>query len=196
VAVAALKHISEEEYLALEIDAEEKHEYLDGRIFAMAGGSPEHALISSNVGRALGNLSGDGPCRVYSSDLRVKVEATGLNTYPDVTVACGELRRTTRKPQAATNPTIIVEVLSDMTREYDRGEKWRHYQALESLTDYVLVWQNKARVEHYARIEGGAWAYRLFEGLDKSLRIDSLDGDLSLAEVYRGVEFPETPVLR
>lgn len=196
MAVAALKFITEDEYLAAEAASTERHEYLCGQIFAMAGGSPEHALIAQNIGRELGNIAKGGPCLAYSSDLRIRVEATGLNTYPDVTVVCGELKRTEERPQAATNPALLVEVLSDSTREYDRGEKWRHYQTIGSLTDYVLVWQDRPRVEHYARQSDDAWTYRLVEGIGARLRLDSLGGELALAEVYRGVTFPEAPPLR
>jgi Uma2 family endonuclease len=196
MAVAALKFISEDEYLVSEEIAEHKHEYFGGQIFAMAGSSPEHALITSNVGRELGNLSKNGNCRVYSSDLRIRVERTGLNTYPDISVVCGDLRTTERAPRACTNPTLIVEVLSGSTQEYDRGEKWRHYQTIESLTDYLLVWQDRSRVEHYARQVENAWTYRLIEGLENTVQLHGLNGEVSLREIYRAVQFPPLPFLR
>ncbi len=196
MAVAVLKYISEDEYLALEEAAEEKHEYLSGQIFAMAGSSPEHALITSNAAIEIASLGRPHGCNVYSSDLRIRVEKTGLNTYPDVTLVCGKLIRTAQRPAGATNPTLIVEVLSESTREYDRGEKWRHYQTLASLTDYLLIWQDRPWVEHYVRMVDGAWMYRLIEGSESVVNIESIEGELLLAEVYRGVEFPEPPVLR
>lgn len=196
MAVAALKYVTEDEYLAQEICATEKHEWLAGQVYAMAGGTPEHSLIAMNIGRELGNLAKDRPCSVYSSDLRVRVAATGLNTYPDVTMVCGELKRTKQRPPAATNPTLIVEVLSESTQEYDRGGKWRHFQTLETLTDYILVWQDRPWVEHYSRLSPDRWQYRLVDGLGQSLPIESLAGELPLIEVYRGISFPEIPPLR
>lgn len=194
--VATLKDITEAEYLALEEKSGVKHEYYAGQIYAMAGGTPEHAQLSSSMGRELGNMLKDRPCRVFSSDLRILVETTGLHTYPDATVVCGELRLSDERPRAVTNPTLLVEVLSDSTRSYDRGEKWRHYQTIDSLTDYLLVWQDRPRVEQYTRQNSEIWTYRLVEGLEKSIRLDALGGAVSLADIYRGVEFPPAAPLR
>jgi Uma2 family endonuclease len=196
MAVAALKYLTEEEYLALEDVAEFKHEYFDGQIFDMAGGQPEHALITNNVGGELRTISKEGDCGVFSSDLRIRVPATGLYTYPDISMVCGELERTDHNPPAAVNPTLIVEVLSESTAAYDRGEKWSHYQTIDSLKDYLLVCQDRPRVEHYSRISGEDWKYRLIEGLDKSISLLSVEGQVSLKEIYRGVKFPPTPALR
>lgn len=195
MAVAALSFITEDEYVALEARAEEKHEYFAGRIYAMAGASPDHVQITSNIHVALAAIVRPRGCEVYGSDLRVRVEATGLNTYPDLTVICGKMRRTEQRPQAVTNPTLLVEVLSESTIGYDRGEKWRHYQTIESLTDYVLVWQDRPWVEHYVRQSEDEWTYRLVDGAEAKLRLENLGGELALAEVYRGVTFPENPAL-
>jgi Uma2 family endonuclease len=196
MAVADLNFISEEEYLEREEKALEKHEYYCGQIFAKAGGTPEHALILLNAGAELRAMMRDRPCAVYGSELRLRIEATGLNTYADATVICGEIRRTRQRPPAATNPKLIVEVLSKSTRDYDTGEKWRHYQTIDSLTDFLLVWQDRPRVEHYARQAGEMWTYRLIEGIDKRLDIASLGGHLDLSELYHGVNFPANPPLR
>lgn len=195
MAVANLKFIPEDEYLALEEQSDEKHEYHCGQIFAMAGGTPPHSQIASRALIELDKLALASGCVVYNSDLRIRVSATGLNTYSDVSVVCGELQVTDQRPPAATNPTIIVEVLSESTQAYDRGEKWRHYQTIESLTDYLIVWQDRPRVEHYVRQPGGMWGYQMLDGIDARLRIDTLGGDLAIAEVYRGVTFPDTPPL-
>jgi len=195
MAVATLKYITEAEYLALEELAGTRHEYYNGQIFAMAGGTPEHAQLSSSVGRELGNALRGKTCRVFSSDLRVRVEATGLNTYPDVTVVCGDLMLTKERPQALTNPTVLVEVLSESTEAYDRGEKWRHYQTIESLTDYLLVWQDRPLVELYTRQSEATWTYRLFEGLEAEFPLERIGGRISLAELYRGLQFPPSPTL-
>src|SRR5437868_714772 len=128
----AERYITEDEYLELEEKSEFRHEYHDGRIYAMAGATARHELITGNVIRELGNRVGSGPCAVYGSNLRIRVDATGLNTYPDAMVVCGELHLAGREPQACTNPSIIVEVLSRSTFGYDRGEKWFHYKQIES----------------------------------------------------------------
>jgi Uma2 family endonuclease len=189
MAVASLKYITEEEYLAFENASEVKHEYLRGQIFAMSGGSPEHALITTNVGSELRRVTRDSGCSVFSSDLRVRLEKTGLYTYPDISVVCGKLNLTDHNPPAVKNPTLIVEVLSESTSKYDRGEKWIQYQTLDSLMDYVLVWQDFPRIEHYTRMPGDAWKYTSIEGLEAVLVIESLSGEIPLSEVYRGVEF-------
>lgn len=196
MAVAALKFITEEEYLTLEDASEEKHEYYNGRIYAMAGGRPDHALITASVVTELGLLAKGSDCRVFSSDLRIRVSLTGLYTYPDVSVVCGELQATDHDPAAATNPALIVEVLSPSTMHYDRGEKWRHYQGIESLRDYLLIWHDRPRVEHYSRIAEGGWKYSLIEGIQEQLAVLCLSGKLALSDIFNGVEFPPSPPLR
>ncbi|MCA9685323.1 MAG: Uma2 family endonuclease, partial [Myxococcales bacterium] len=144
-------------YLEAEAAAEVKHEYLRGEVYAMAGGTPEHAALAMAVGAELTLALRGRPCRVFSSDLRVRIEATDLSTYPDITVVCGALERSAVDPQAVVNPTLIVEVLSDSTEAYDRGEKFSHYRRLPSLRAYVLVSQHEARLEAYIRNDDGAW---------------------------------------
>ncbi len=196
MAVAELKFITEEEYLAREEAAEYKHEYYMGQIFAMAGGTPEHSQIAGNCIRELGILAKNRRCVVYTSDLRIRIESTGLNTYPDASMVCGALRTTNDKPVAVLNPVLIVEVLSESTREYDRGEKWLHYRTIKSLKEYILIWQDRPLVEQFIRQDGGEWTYRLFEGLESSVALQSVDGDLPLMEICSVVTFPPKPVLR
>jgi Uma2 family endonuclease len=191
MAVATLRYVSEEEYLESEAISLVKHEYLAGQIYAMAGSSPEHALITNNVGAELRALAAAKGCSVYSSDLRIRVQATGLNTYPDVSVVCGQIEKTDQRPPAATNPVLLVEVLSESTEEYDRGEKWRHYQQIDALTDYLLVCTDWPRVEHYCRQSRDSWTYRQIEGLEAKLEIELFGGELSLFDVYRGIDFSE-----
>jgi Uma2 family endonuclease len=194
MAIAALKtYISEDEYVSLEDNAEEKHEYLDGYIYGMAGSSPEHSLLSSNVIQTVGPLARPKGCRVFTSDLRVRVSSTGLYTYPDATIVCGALITTNHRPPAAVNPSMIVEVLSESTHDYDRGEKWLHYQTIESLSDYLLIWQDRPIVEHYARLSDESWTYRMVEGLERSVPVETLGGALLLADIYRDIVFPEQP---
>lgn len=188
---AAPKWVSVEEYLALEERAEFKSEYFDGEIFAMAGGTPEHSLIAANLVRVLGNSLDDGPCRVYNSDQRVKIPDTGLFTYPDVTVVCEEPLFDGPQRRALINPTLIVEVLSETTEAYDRGDKFAHYRRLASLKEYVLVASDRCRIERFTRQQGGAeWTLAECSNPEGSLALPSLGCALSLPAVYRKVDLP------
>ncbi len=156
--------MSAQEYLAWEREQPSKHEYHLGEVFAMAGGSPRHNLLSNAMGAELrAALRGKG-CHVLSSDQRVSVDQGERYVYPDVVVACGGVK-IEGASDALANPSIVVEVLSRSTERHDRGEKWEAYQHLSSLTDYVLVAQGTARVEHYQREResDGSWRYRLLE---------------------------------
>jgi Uma2 family endonuclease len=149
-------HHTYAEYLGLEASSNVKHEFLGGQIYAMAGGTPEHAALAAAViGLLFGQLRG-GECRAYDSDLRVRTPS-GLATYPDVTVICGPSRRDEADPQAVTNPTLIVEVLSRSTEEYDAGDKFEHYKTLQSLRQYVLVSHRERSVEVWTRGEDAGW---------------------------------------
>lgn len=143
------------DYLALEEYSNVKHEYLDGVIHAMAGGSPEQGAITMRIGAALvAQLRGRG-CTVYSSDVRIRVAATGLSTYPDLSVACGERREDPLDPQALAEPVVLVEVLSPSTEAYDRGEKLRHYRQIPSLREVLLVAHDRHQIEIWRRSEDG-----------------------------------------
>jgi Uma2 family endonuclease len=181
-----------EEYLRLEREATERHQYFQGEIFAMAGGSPEHSLIISNVNGGLWSRLKGSPCRVYDSNLRVRIPKTSLYTYPDVTVVCGPLQLDPLDTRGETvlNAALIVEVLSPTTEAYDRVGKFDNYQSIESLREYVLVSQNVARVEAYLRRPDGAWLYTRAAGTDAEIRLHSLEITLPLAEVYAGITFP------
>ena len=173
------------DYLAHEEASNVKHEYLEGEIYAMAGGSPEHAELSVAVASALrGQLEGK-PCRVFSSDLRVRVAATGLTTYPDVTVVCGPLERDQEGRETVLNPTVVVEVLSDGTERYDRGEKFEHYKKISSFQEYVLLSQKEALVELWRR-EGDSWTRHEAKSGGR-LALKSIDCELVIDELYRGI---------
>lgn len=191
MALAARKTYTPEEYLALEFEAAYRSELVNGEIYAMAGASMAHIRISSNLlGEIHQQLKGK-PCRVYNSDLRVKVSATGMYTYPDVTVVCGldQMEKDT-----LTNPTLIIEVLSPSTEAYDRGEKFAHYRQLPSLEEYVLVSQDKVNVEHYLR-HGDDWLFSATDNIESALRLTSIDCIVPLSEIYSDVEFPAEPGL-
>lgn len=171
------------EYLAREAVAVERHEFLDGAVFAMSGGTPEHAALMAAVVVQLGQALRGQPCRVYSSDLRVRVKATGLTTYGDVTVVCGALQTDSDDKHACVNPALIVEVLSETTEAYDRGAKASHYRRIESLREYVLVAQTEPLVEVYRRNERGRWELAV-EARDGKAELSSLGVSLDVAELY------------
>jgi Uma2 family endonuclease len=155
----ARHHYTYEEYLAYERDSERKHEFESGEIFAMAGGSPRHSALASRISAALENTRPPG-CTAFQSDMRIRVLATGRATYPDASMVCGplELDDADRSGTTITNPTLVVEVLSPSTEDVDRGSKWRDYQLIPSLQEYVLVSQD-SRVETYRRLTTGTWEY-------------------------------------
>lgn len=171
------------DYLAFEREAETKHEYINGHVYAMAGGSPEHARLAARLSALLLQALAGRPCEVFSSDLRVRNRQTGRSTYPDVTVICGRIERAPDDQHAATNPLLIAEVLSEGTEMLDRGDKWRHYQRIPSLQTYVLVSQSEPRVEVYRRA-GDVWQYQA-AGAGEQLLLDDHGLCLEVDELYR-----------
>lgn len=171
-----------EEYLAFERESEIKHEFYDGEIFAMAGGTLRHNALALNIGAALRGTRSPG-CVGFQSDQRVRVLATGRTTYPDVTMVCGpiELDPGDVSKTTITNPTLIIEVLSPTTEQADRGEKWRHYQLIPSLQEYVLVSQIEPRIEVFRRQDLGSWEYR--DVREGSVALAS-GPSLNLASIY------------
>ena len=177
----ATRRMSLAEYLDLERTSDTKHEYVNGEVFAMAGGSPEHARLQARTIYLLTAALAGRPCEPFSSDLRVRVEATGRSTYPDVTVVCGHIARATDDEDAVTNPTMIVEVLSDSTAPDDRGDKWAHYQRIPSLRHYVLVSQKERRIEIYTREQHG-WHYE--DVRDGVVELPALQASFRVEELY------------
>jgi Uma2 family endonuclease len=178
------------EYMAFEAQSVEKHEYLAGEIYAMAGASPVHNRLCFKLAGLLERqLAGSG-CIGYSSDQKVRVEAADLNAYPDLTIVCGAPQYHPQEPMLLLNPHVIIEVLSPSTEAWDRGGKWMCYQQLESLTDYLLVSQERRQIEHYALEPGDAWRYVCETDPAGIITIDSINCRLPLAEVYQGIELP------
>jgi Uma2 family endonuclease len=155
--VARLHRYSFRDYLLLERDSTVRHEFLDGEIYAMAGGSVLHAALSSAAAVLL-QTQLRGRCRTYSSDLRVRVPATGLTSYPDLTVICGQVLTDPEDKETATNPSLLVEVLSPATIDFDLGDKFEHYRQITSLTAVVFVWQDRRQIEVRLRNDDGSWA--------------------------------------
>jgi Uma2 family endonuclease len=180
---ARLPHYTYADYRRFEEATNAKHEYLHGQILAMAGGTPEHAaLASALIGLFERQLAG-GPCYSFSSDLRVRVRATGLATYPDVTVICGDLERDPDDPNAAVNPTVLVEVLSPSTEEYDRGEKTAHYRTIPSLREYLLVSHRERRIERWSRNGTEDWELQN-AGRGEIVQVSALGIDVEVDAVY------------
>lgn len=193
--VPAGELFSFEEYVALEEIGGDKSEFLGGHIRVMARGTPAHAAIAANVIALLSAQLRDRPCRVFTSDLRIRVQATGLGTYPDVTVVCEHLETDPADPRGntVTNPRVLVEVLSPSTEEYDRGEKLAHYQRISSLAEIVLVAHDERRLEVWHR-EGDHWTLDVFRAGERA-GLASLGCDLDVTEVYRD-PFATGPSLR
>ncbi|PRQ04512.1 hypothetical protein ENSA5_07430 [Enhygromyxa salina] len=172
------------EYRALEREAKTKHEYLRGKVFAMTGGTLEHGRLAVRMSHLLTRELEARPCRVYSSDVRVRVDATDLDTYPDVSVVCGEPETAKSDAHALLNPIMLVEVLSDSTEAYDRGQKASHYRRIPSLRAYLLVSQHEPKLELQVRAEDGPWTLRE-AGAGERLVIEPLGIELDVDEVYR-----------
>jgi Uma2 family endonuclease len=181
------------DFLAHEEASSDKHEFLDGDIYAMAGGTPEHAALSVAASTLLSNqLATSGPCRVFSSDLRVRVMATNLVTYPDVTVVCGPLERDPESRVTVVNPTLLVEVTSDGTEDWDRGEKRENYQQIPSLKEIVVVSHRAPVVEVWRRDGGGSWASDLAKA-GEEIRLTSIGCVVRVDDLYRRAGWSPPP---
>ena len=188
-----------EEYLTIERDSEERYEYLDGEIYEMAGESPEHGRICTNLSGILYAQLRGKPCEVFSKDMKVRSGPVpkrgqtkkGLYSYPDLLVVCGELKFHDEHRDVLLNPSVIVEVVSPSTEAFDRGEKWTRYQIwLPELIDYLLVSQATPQIDHYHRRANGEWIYSLVNNLEASLQLQSIDCALQLTDVYDRIVFP------
>lgn len=192
------KRFTIEEYLALDRTSDERYEYLDGIVYAMAGESGGHADICVNLIGALHAQLRDTPCRVRSKDTKVRsaqsaepgTVAKGLFSYPDLLVICGEPQYMDDHRDVLLNPALIIEVLSDSTEAFDRGEKFRRYRAwLPTLTDYLLVSQDRPVIDHYRRGDDDQWVLVTYFGSETTLAVESINCTLRLAEVYDRIEF-------
>lgn len=191
--------LTPEEYLAIERKAETKSEYFAGEMFplgsmgkphdafAMTGATRRHNLVAGNVFAALHRQLAERPCEVYPSDMRVRIPATGLYTYPDVTVVCGEPKFEDDYLDTLLNPVVIVEVLSASTEAYDRGKKFEQYQHIETLVEYVLVSQEPYRVEQYVRQDVAQWLYLEAHRAEDVVKLNSINCEFALKDVYAKV---------
>ena len=186
--------LTPEQYLEIERKAEHKSEYYQGEMFAMAGATFAHNLVVGNTVRELGQQLLDSPCVVVSNDLRVRVASSDLYTYPDVVVVCGPPDLQDGHFDTLLNPAVLVEVLSPSTEAYDRGRKFERYQSIESLREYVLIALDRVHADLFTRQADGRWLLSSARSLEDSLTLESLNCHLSLAAIYRKVEF--TPPAR
>ena len=183
--------LTPEEYLEFERKSEIKHEYFDGEIFAMAGAKRRHNVINSNLGGLIWQHLRGKNCESYSNDMRVFVPETGLYTYPDLAVACGEPQFQDEVFDTLLNPILIIEVLSDSTEGYDRGKKFQHYRSIASLQEYILVSSDETRIEKYTRRGDGFWYLSEAVGREAEIEFSSVECRIALAEVYDKIDFSE-----
>jgi Uma2 family endonuclease len=181
--------LTPEQYLELDRASQFRNEYYNGRMYAMSGGSVPHAIIIGNLTRETGNALKGRPCFVAPSDLRVRVSADGLYTYPDVVVVCGELKVLDGRKDTVLNPILVIEVLSPSSEAYDRGFKSAQYRILETLQEYALVSQSEPRVETFRRQSSGDWLLSEAVGLESVCRFESVDSSVKLSEIYANVTF-------
>jgi Uma2 family endonuclease len=190
MSAAPRPRLTPKQYLAIERKAEFRSEFYNGEMFAMAGVSKEHSRVKENlIGELYVRLKGGG-CRTHSSDMRVKVSRTGMYTYPDIVITCGEERYEDAEVDTLLNPQVVIEVLSDSTEKYDRGKKFRHYQQIDSFREYVLVSQDEPVIERFVRQADGSWATTFVEGLDREFAFATVPVRVPLADIYAGVTFP------
>ena len=180
-----------EEYLEMEKDSTFKHEYYNGEIFLMAGTKADHNTITINLIVIMRHQLKGGPCRVFSSDMRVNVDENDLYTYPDLSIVCGQPTFRDNDQFNLKNPSVIIEVLSRSTKEYDRGDKFKLYQELRSLKEYILVDSQSVLVEHFIKNEQGEWIRSQYSQLSDTFIVEAADVALSVKEIYEDTQFPK-----
>lgn len=178
-------------YLEFERFSQERHEFLDGSVYAMAGESPDHSTICFNLYTAVGTRLKGGSCRGFSPNMKIATNESGLFSYPDLAVVCGSPTYFDETKDVLTNPVVIFEVLSPSTQSYDRGEKFLRYtNNISSLQDYLLISQERPLIEHYSKTSNGAWIKAEIAGLDSVLSLPSIACEIALSELYDLIDFP------
>ncbi|MFL5801299.1 MAG: Uma2 family endonuclease [Roseiflexaceae bacterium] len=178
-----------EHYLQFERSDHIKHEYFDGQIFALAGSSENHNLISAHILGILYTQVRKRPCKVYPSDMRVKIAKTMLYTYPDISIVCGTSVFDDAESDTLLNPTVIFEILSPSTEKYDRGKKFEHYRAIATLQEYILVSQNSHLIEQYTRQTDNTWLLTVHDAIESRVDLQSVNCMLLLADIYEDIIF-------
>jgi Uma2 family endonuclease len=185
------KRWTDEDYLTFELESEEKHEFVDGEIYLMSGASENHNIIVANILIALGVQIRQRPCKIYPSDMLVYTQVTGDYHYPDVSIVCGDSLIRREGKDILLNPTVIIEVLSPTTEQYDRGKKFQNYRTLDSLQEYLLISQDTQRIEHYVRQENNVWLFSDTTDTSAVIELPSISCTLALSDVYDKVIFEE-----
>jgi Uma2 family endonuclease len=191
VSSQTISYLTPERYLEIERKADHRSEYIDGGMFAMAGASPNHSRIVTNSSAHLWNQLRGGPCEVFATDLRLFIKAVSVYTYPDIMVTCGPAEQVDRERDTVVNPRFIAEVLSDSTKNYDRGEKFRFYRTIPGFSEYLLLAQDSIRAEHHQRRPDGSWIFREFTSPDDQIELASIGCRLGLGALYERVVFGE-----
>ncbi len=188
-ATPVVKYISIEEYLQSEEAADGKHEYYQGEIFAMAGGTIPHNRIVRNTLTALDNFLKGKNCEVFPSDLKIHIEPNTLFTYPDINIVCGEPEKWNNRNDVITNPIVLIEVLSKKTQVYDRGQKFKLYRDIPSLKEYILISSLEVLIERYTKQSTGFWNFRETKNSDDAFIIEAIDFTCPVKDLYRNVSF-------
>jgi len=181
--------ISAEEYFEIEEAAEYKSEYYHGEMFDMSGASHHHNIVAGNVFAGLHAFLRNSDCIPYTSDMKIQVDEAKHYAYPDVSVVCGNVEFAHRRNDTIVNPVLIIEVLSESTQDYDKGLKFKAYQNISSLKEYILIDQYSCSVEHFFKNTDGLWLSEKYEKPEDTLKLRSVDAELSLSEIYHRVKF-------
>lgn len=187
--IAEQRHYSPEEYLELEVNSEERHEYIDGQIISMTGGTPNHNQIAGNFYAALNFALKRQPYRVFVTDLRLWISKKQIYTYPDIMVVNSPLEFVEGRKDTVTNPLMIAEVLSKSTKAYDRDEKFAAYRTIPSFGEYILIDQYRMHVEQYCKTDNNKWIFSEYEDGDEMLSLASVSFQIDLADIYDNVDF-------
>jgi Uma2 family endonuclease len=189
IGIPALEYLTEQEYLVFERASPEKHEYYKGEIFNMSGASRKHTVIESNIRGTLYNYLKGKKCREYGGNLRVNVNTESLYAYPDILVVCGEEKYMDDEFDTLTNPSIIFEILSPSTSEFDKGLKFELYRALESFKEYVLIDPNKIHIIHFQKNPDGSWLMKEYKSIEDMFTLVCIEMPLCLKDCYDGIDF-------
>ncbi len=191
MAAPALKYIDQTEYLDAERKALDKHEYYKGEIFAMSGANITHNIISTNCIVTLGKKLKKTNNHIFGSDLRIHIPKNSLYTYPDISIVCGDVKTTDDHFDTATNPVVIIEILSSSTRDYDKGGKFTLYRDIDPLQEYILIDSEKIMVEKFIKNDDNSWQLTEYKSIEQSFWINSVDIELQLQDVYEDVPFTD-----
>lgn len=185
---ALASNYSIEEYLQLEAESDIRHEYHNGEIFAMAGGTRNHGKLGGNIITRLTLIEENRPCTSFNGDVKIRIDSSNKFVYPEASVVCGQVKGSQHDPESITNPILIVEVLSDSTEAYDRGEKFRLYRSLPSFQEYILIDQKRPIVSIYRKKDDKIWEMEEVVGLDQVVSLRSLDAEIKMSDLYQKVE--------